>query len=72
VTVTKGDGWRGYISVMPHNQMRPLGAVRSERHEGALVLDMSAGVYRLIDKDGSWWFLDQEKVRAALNAKARY
>jgi hypothetical protein len=40
---------------MPHPQLRPIGTVKvGTRLEGALVLDMSNGSYKLIDNAGAW------------------
>jgi hypothetical protein len=69
VTVIKGDGWRSYVPKMPHSQMRPIGTVKvGSKMEGALVLDLTAGLYMLIDKTGAWYELNQANVRAALTA----
>jgi hypothetical protein len=54
---------------MPHSQMRAIGTVKvGARLEGALVLDMTVGLYVLIDKTGAWFELNQTNVRAALGA----
>lgn len=65
--ITKGDGWRKYLTEMPHKQMRPIGTVKVGKLEGALVLDLSAGTYMLIEQAGAWHGLDHAKVRAALD-----
>jgi hypothetical protein len=71
VTVVKGDGWRRFMRAMPHSQIRPIGTVKvGTKLEGALVLDMSEGVYRLIEGSGAWFDLNQTKVRAALDNTA--
>ncbi len=71
VIVVKGDGWRRYVPKMPHSQVRPIGTVKvGAKLEGALVLDMTAGLYMLIDKSGAWFELNQANVRAALAANS--
>jgi len=69
VIVTKGDEWQKYI--LPSDvriAVKPLGTVTvGTRLEGALVLDLAGGVYRLIDEAGVWHELDYKKIRAALD-----
>lgn len=69
VIITKGDGWRRFLSAMPNAQMRAIGTVSVGKLEGALVLDMGSGLYMLIDRTGAWYELDQAKVRAALDSQ---
>lgn len=65
ITIIKGDGWRKYVDKMPNKQLRPIGTAKAGKLEGALVLDLGANVYMLIEH-GTWHDLDQAKVRAAL------
>jgi hypothetical protein len=68
VTVVKGDGWRRYMRSIPHSQIKAIGTVKvGSKLQGALVLDMSEGLYRLIDGSGAWFELNQAKVRTALD-----
>jgi hypothetical protein len=68
ITIVKGPDWRKYID-MPHARMQAIGTVRLGRDlEGALVFDLSAGTYLLIDRSGARFELDYQTVRAALDA----
>jgi hypothetical protein len=67
VTVTKGDGWRQYLTAMPHPLMRPIGTAKvGATLEGALVLDAGEGKYKLIEQNGERHDVDYGQVRDAL------
>lgn len=67
MAIAKGGDWRKFAAKMPHDRMRALGTVKVGVLEGALVLDMRDGVFKLMNSSG-WWDLDGDKVRAALDA----
>ena len=48
--------------------MRPIGTIKTADQEGALVLDLAAGLYMLIDRTGAVFELYQPKVQAALRS----
>lgn len=67
MTVTEGDGWKQYVAPRDVRlAATPLGTVSvGSRLEGALMLDLIAGGYRLLDREGIWHALDYTQVRAA-------
>ena len=67
ITIRQGPEWREFIRDVPDARLWPIGTVKvGASHEGALVLDMNSQKYMLIDKDGTYFDLDQAQVKAAL------
>ena len=68
LTILLGPQWREYIQTLPPaRRLWPVGTVKvGNQLEGALLFDMKAQRYVLVDTAGAWFELDETKVRAAL------